>query len=37
MAVYFQSTQANDLAYAAVIGRDTCRPITFVVNRPKAR
>jgi hypothetical protein len=37
MAVYFRSTQANDLAYAAVIGRDTCRPITFVVNRPKAR
>jgi hypothetical protein len=37
MAVYFRSTEANDRAYAAVIGRETCRPITFVVNRPRPR
>ena len=36
MALYFRSTEANDLAYRAAIGRDTCRPITFVVNRPRS-
>jgi hypothetical protein len=37
MAVYFRSSEANDRAYAALIGRETCRPITFVVNRPRSR
>jgi hypothetical protein len=36
MAVYFRSTEANDAAYRAHIGRDTCRPITFIVNRPRS-
>lgn len=36
MALYFRSTEANDLAYRAAIGRDTCRPITFVVKRPRS-
>ena len=35
MAHYFRSTQANDLAYRALIGQQNCRPITLVVERPR--
>lgn len=35
MAHYFRSTEANDLAYRALIGQQKCRPITFVVERPR--
>ena len=34
MAFYFNSTEANDLAYRAAIGRDTCRGLTGSDNRP---
>jgi hypothetical protein len=37
MAHYFRSSQANDLAYRALIGQGQCRPITFVVERPRPR
>jgi hypothetical protein len=36
MALYFHSSEANDLCYRADIGRQKCRPITFVVNRPRS-
>ena len=36
MAYYFRSSPANDLAYRALIGREQCRPITFVVERPRS-
>jgi len=35
MAHYFRSTEANDLAYRALIGQEKCRPITFVIERPR--
>ena len=35
MAHYFRSGAANDLAYRALIGQQQCRPITFVVPRPR--
>jgi hypothetical protein len=34
MAFYFNSSEANDLAYRAAIGRDTCRGLTGSENRP---
>ena len=37
MAHYFRSSQANDLAYRALIGQEQCRPISFVVERPRPR
>lgn len=37
MAHYFRSSAANDLAYRALIGQQQCRPITFVVQRPRPR
>jgi hypothetical protein len=37
MALYFNSSEANDLCYRAGIGRQSCRPITFVVDRPRPR
>jgi hypothetical protein len=36
MTLYFRSTAANDSAYEALIGRETCRPITFVADRPRS-
>ena len=36
MAHYFRGSEANDLAYKALIGQQNCRPITFVVERPRA-
>jgi hypothetical protein len=35
MAHYFRSSEANDLAYRALIGQQNCRPITLVVERPR--
>lgn len=35
MAHYFRSAEANDQAYRALIGQQTCRPIAFVVERPR--
>ena len=35
MAHYFRSGAANDLAYRVLIGQQQCRPITFVVQRPR--
>ena len=37
MAHYFRSGEANDLAYRALIGQQQCRPINFVVPRPRPR
>jgi hypothetical protein len=34
MAFYFNSSEANDLAYRAAIGRDTCRGLAGSENRP---
>jgi hypothetical protein len=34
MAFYFNSVEANDLAYRAAIGRDTCRGLPGSENRP---
>jgi hypothetical protein len=34
MAFYFNSVEANDLAYRAAIGRDTCRDLEGSENRP---
>lgn len=34
MAFYFDSIEANDLAYGALIGRDTCRGLPGSENRP---
>ncbi len=35
MAFYFRSSAANDLAYRARIGRQTCRPIELTTRRPE--
>jgi hypothetical protein len=35
MAFYFNSVEANDLAYRAAIGRDTCRGLEESADRPK--
>lgn len=35
MAFYFNSVEANDLAYRASIGRDTCRSLQGSENRPE--
>ncbi|HUE87599.1 MAG TPA: hypothetical protein VMO26_16105 [Vicinamibacterales bacterium] len=37
MAHFFRSSEANDLAYRALIGQQQCRPVTFVVERPRPR
>jgi hypothetical protein len=34
MAFYFNSLEANDLAYGLAIGRDTCRGLEGSQNRP---
>jgi hypothetical protein len=34
MAFYFRSSEANDLAYGARIGRQTCRTIELTTRRP---
>jgi hypothetical protein len=34
MSFYFNSIEANDLAYRAAIGRDTCRGLAGSENRP---
>jgi hypothetical protein len=36
MAFYFNSVEANDLAYRAAIGRDTCRELEGSQNRPES-
>jgi hypothetical protein len=36
MAFYFNSIEANDLAYGVAIGRDTCRGLEGSENRPAA-
>jgi hypothetical protein len=35
MAFYFQSSEANDYAYRAEIGRHKCRPLEVSTKRPK--
>jgi hypothetical protein len=35
MAFYFRSSEANDECYQALIGRETCRPITITTRRPQ--
>jgi hypothetical protein len=35
MAFYFNSVEANDLAYGAAIGRDTCRSLEGSDHRPR--
>jgi hypothetical protein len=35
MAFYFRSSEANDLAYRARIGRRTCRTIQLTTHRPE--
>jgi hypothetical protein len=34
MAFYFRSSEANDLAYNALINREVCRPIAITTRRP---
>ena len=34
MAFYFRSSEANDMAYHAKIGRHVCRPIELTTRRP---
>lgn len=34
MAFYFRSSEANDLAYRARIGRQTCRTLTLTTRQP---
>jgi len=34
MAFYFRSSDANDECYAALIGREKCRPIAITTRRP---
>ena len=36
MTFYFQSPEANDLAYYAAVGKDQCRNIADSAERPKA-
>jgi len=35
MGHYFGSSEANDLAYRARIGRETCRPVRVTTERPR--
>jgi hypothetical protein len=35
MAFHFRSSEANDECYQALIGRETCRPITLTTRRPQ--
>ena len=35
MTVYFQSVEANDLAYEAAVGKDQCRTIADSAQQPK--
>jgi len=35
MAFYFRSSEANDLAYNALINREVCRPIAITTRKPK--
>jgi hypothetical protein len=34
MAFYFRSSEANDLAYNALINREVCRPIAITTRKP---
>jgi hypothetical protein len=34
MAFYFRSSEANDLAYRARIGRQVCRTLELTTRRP---
>jgi hypothetical protein len=34
MALYFRSSEANDLCYGALINREVCRPIAITTRRP---
>lgn len=34
MAFYFRSSEANDLAYRALINREVCRPIAITTRKP---
>jgi len=36
MAFYFRSSEANDLAYRALINREVCRPIAITTRKPAA-
>jgi hypothetical protein len=35
MAFYFRSSEANDLAYNALINREVCRPIAITTRKPQ--
>ena len=35
MAFYFRSSEANDLAYSAMINREVCRPIAITTRKPE--
>ena len=35
MAFYFRSSEANDLAYRALINREVCRPIAITTRKPE--
>jgi len=35
MAFYFRSSEANDLAYNALINREICRPIAITTRKPE--
>jgi hypothetical protein len=35
MAFYFRSSEANDLAYNALINREVCRPIAITTRKPE--
>lgn len=35
MAFYFRSSEANDVAYNALINREVCRPIAITTRRPQ--
>jgi hypothetical protein len=35
MAFYFRSSEANDLAYKALINREVCRPIAITTRKPE--
>ena len=35
MAFYFRSSEANDLAYHALINREVCRPIAITTRKPQ--
>jgi hypothetical protein len=36
MAFYFRSSEANDVAYNALINREICRPIAITTRKPEA-